>query len=100
MNNDTNQIEQEVSKIKSKIAKVLPNVNDVAIHIDKSEDGLYESFIKVYVPKKKELVASKRAPTIKKCLEKSHQAITRQIHRVKGKRYRNRFNFSDMDFSV
>lgn len=97
MNKSHNQIEQEVSKIKNKIIKVLPNVNDVAIHIDKNEDGQYESLIKVKVPKKKELFASKQAPTISKCLEKSHHAISRQIQKIKTKRHRNRINFSDID---
>ena len=100
MKSNNNHIEKEIFKIKNRITKVLPNANDVDIRIDKNEDGLYESLIKVHVPRKKELIASKQANTIKKCLDKSHQAIARQINKIKKKSHRRKFKLDDMNFSV
>lgn len=100
MKKDKKKLEQEVLKIKEKITKVLPNVDEVDIKVNKNEQGAYQSFIKVHIPKRKQLVACKRADNIKRCLEKSHQAISRQIHKAKMKSHRNKPRWSEMDLSA
>lgn len=76
---------RDIFKVKSHIQRVFPHANKVDVKIDKLPSGEFKSFIRVLAPQKKELIAQKRDEDIKKCLEKSHLAIIRQIHRIKTK---------------
>ena len=76
---------RDILKVKSHIQKIFPHANKVDVKIDKLPSGEFKSFIRVLAPQRKELIAQKRDEDIKKCLEKSHLAIIRQIHRIKTK---------------
>jgi len=64
---------------------MFPHANEVDVKVHKLSNGEFRSSIKVFVPKKKVLIAQKRDEDVKKCLEKSHLAIVRQVHRIKTK---------------
>ncbi len=76
---------KDIYRVKSHIYKIFPHANKVDVRVNKLPNGEFKSFIRVLAPQKKELVALKRDKNIKKCLEKSHLAIIRQIHRIKTK---------------
>lgn len=76
---------KDIFKVKSHIQRIFPHANKVDVKIDKLPSGEFKSFIRVLAPQKKELIAQKKDEDIKKCLEKSHLAIIRQIHRIKTK---------------
>ena len=77
---------REIFKIKNQIFNKLPYAKDVDIRIDRTEGGGYESHIKLHIPPKKHLLATKKDESLKQALEKSKQAILRQIDKVKMKR--------------
>lgn len=77
---------KEVFKIKNQIFKVAPYANDVDIKIDRAENGKFESLIRVHIPPRKSLIAVKKDKCIRTCLEKSRQAIIKQVKRIHEKR--------------
>jgi ribosome-associated translation inhibitor RaiA len=100
MKDDKKQIEEEIIKVKTKIAKVLKNVNGIDIRVDKKDKGLYKSLIKIYVPKRKHLLATKEDYDFKRCLEKSQKAIERQLKRTKAAQLRSKMNRYSMDIAA
>ncbi len=77
---------KEVFKIKNQIYKVAPYANDVDVKIDKTDNGKFESLIRVHIPPKKSLIAVKKDKCLKVSLEKSRQAIIKQVKKVKEKK--------------
>lgn len=81
---------KEVFRIKNHILKLVPYAKDIDIKIDKSETGDYESLIRVHVPPRKKFIAVKRSESLKVSLEKSRQAILRQVKKLKEKKQSKR----------
>lgn len=81
---------REIFKIKNQIYKKMPYVNDIDIKIDKAENGQYESLIRLNLAPRKRLIAVKREKSISLALEKSKQAILRQLEKVRRKKVVNR----------
>lgn len=75
----------DIYKIKNHIKRVFPHANKVDVKVDKLPNGEFKSFIRVVAPRKKELIAQKKDGDVKRCLERSHLAIIRQIHKIKTK---------------
>lgn len=73
---------KEVFKVKNQIYKIAPYANDVDIKIDKTDNGKFESLIRVHIPPKKNLIAVKKDKCLKVSLEKSRQAIIKQVKKV------------------
>ncbi len=78
---------REIFKIKNQIYKIAPYADDVDIKIDKVENGNFESLIRVHIPNKKSLIAVKKDKSLHNSLEKSRQAILKQVKRIKNKKY-------------
>lgn len=81
---------REIFKIKNNIYKIIPNVEFVDIKVQKSEDHTYESQILIKIGNHKKILAIKTNESIKIALQKSHQAVIRQIKRIKEKKARRR----------
>ncbi len=73
-------------KIREQILKMAPYANEVDIKVDEDKDGEYESTIKVHIPPKKSLIAIKKDECFRSSLEKSRQAILKQVKKIKEKR--------------
>jgi hypothetical protein len=91
---------KDIFKIKNHIHRVSPHASKVDVKIDKLPSGEFKSFIRVLAPRKKELIAQKKDQDLKKCLEKSHFAIIRQIHRIKTKWDRTSHKLSEFTMSA
>ncbi len=74
---------KEINKAKNYIKRIFPHAKKVNVRLRRSTGKAYESLISVSVPPKRELVALKYDSCPKRSLEKAHQAIVKQIHRVK-----------------
>ncbi|MCB9091185.1 MAG: hypothetical protein H6621_10910 [Halobacteriovoraceae bacterium] len=74
---------KEIVKTKNHIKRIFPHARKVSVRLRKGAGQAYKSFISVSVPPKKELVALKYDSCPKKSLDKAHQAIIKQIHKVK-----------------
>jgi len=81
---------REAFKIKNQILKIVPTAKDIDVKIDKVDPSSFETLIKVYIPPQKKLVALKKDKSLKLSIEKSRQAILRQIQKIKTKRERNK----------
>lgn len=75
----------DIYKIKNHIKRVFPHASKVDVKVDKLPNGEFKSFIRVVAPRKKELIVQKKDEDVKRCLERSHLAIIRQIHKIKTK---------------
>ncbi|MFT6631304.1 MAG: ribosome-associated translation inhibitor RaiA [Bacteriovoracaceae bacterium] len=81
---------KEVFKIKNNIYKIAPYIKDVDVKLAKTYHGKYESLIRVHIPHKKKLFAAKKDECPKLSLEKSRQAIIKQIKKLKKKKLARR----------
>ena len=90
---------KEVFKIKNQIYKVAPHTSDIDVQFKRLAGGEYESLIKVHIPHKKNIVAVKRDASLQASIEKSKQAITKQIEKVHKSRMKTTpiraFHFDD-----
>lgn len=78
---------REVFKIKNQIFKILPYAKDVDVKIERMDEDLFQTAIKVEIPHHPPLFAAKSAESLKVCLEKNRQAILKQIDKVKNRRF-------------
>jgi len=78
--------EEEFFKIKNQIYKIAPDANDIDIKIDRYDKARFESFIRVHIPPRKNLIAIKKDKSLNVSLEKSCKAIIKQVKKVKGKK--------------
>ncbi len=74
------------------IRRIFPESKYVEIKVNKDQ-GKYESLIMVKAPKKR-LLAKKSAKNYKASIDKSYEAIVRQIHKVKAKEDKKRLSKS------
>ena len=79
---------EEINKTKNHIYKVAPHINNIDVKIEKAGNGKFQSFIRVHIPPKKKLIAIKNGPCLKTSLERSRQAIIRQLNKEKEKKLR------------
>lgn len=73
----------EIKKIRKHISNAFPHAKKIEVKISGEKNGIYKSKIRVLAPQKKELIAVKTDDDPKRCLEKTHHAIIKQIHRAK-----------------
>ena len=76
---------KKVARVKRHINKVFPHANDVDIKVQKLPKEGFKSLIRIKAPKKKTIIAVKIDSDIERSLEKSHQAVVKQIHKLKTK---------------
>jgi len=86
----TDEIVEEVQKIKEHLKELAPEATDVKIKINEKKPGIFESKIRVNLPRKKSLLAFKRGLDPYSSLLKGHQAILKQLfkRKAKPKRYK------------
>jgi hypothetical protein len=80
MNNVNNE---EIQRVKEHISEVFPHTNRIDVRVDEIPKKGFRSLIKVTAPKKRNIIALKVDKSIKKSLEKSHQAVVKQLHKAK-----------------
>ena len=87
----TDQISEEIGSIKDHLESIAPKVTDIKIDVEKLRPGLFESKIRVKLPRKKAILAFKKSYDPFSSLAKSHQAILKQLfkEKTKKKRYRH-----------
>lgn len=92
----------DIYKIKNHIKRIFPHVNKVDVKVNKLSNGEFKSLIRVIAPRGKELIAQKKDENVKRCLERSHLAIIKQIHKIKTKweRTESRSRVPDYAMSV
>ncbi len=74
---------KEITRVKNHILSSFPHAKKVDVKVLRGKKGLFKSRIRVIAPQKKEMIAIKTDENPKKCLEKSHLAIIKQIHKTK-----------------
>lgn len=86
MKKKVNYQSSEVFDIKNQIAKKVPKAKEIDVRIERADSGKYETLIRLHIPPKKRLFAVKRDESVRLALEKSKQAIFRQLDKVKNKK--------------
>ncbi len=81
----TDEVFEEVQKIKEHLKELAPEATDVDIKVGEKRPGVYESKIRVNLPRKKSLLAFKRGLDPFSSLLKGHQAILKQLFKRKAK---------------
>ncbi len=71
--------------VKNHIEKVFPQSEKIDVDLKRLKKGLYKTKISIKIPHCKSLLAIKKEESKEKSLQKAHQAIIRQIHRLKTK---------------
>jgi ribosome-associated translation inhibitor RaiA len=79
-------IDQETQKLKRKIHRTIPNAGEVELKVDKNQSDQYETHVSVRIPPRQTLIASKKDKSLKVSLEKTKQAILRQLQKLKTRR--------------
>lgn len=82
---------KNIFKLKKQIQRIDPKADKVEVKIDKSDQQSFETLIKVHIPPHKNLIAIKRDKSLKLSIEKSKQAIIKQVQKVKSKRDKQDF---------
>ena len=91
---------KEIIRKKLKLKEKFPQAADVNIKIDKNDQGDFESMIRVHIPPRKRLLAFKTDKSFSGSLDKSYQAIIRQVQKVKSKWKRRATSPLEYEFSV
>lgn len=83
-----NPLKAKIERVKARVRSAAPEAQNIEVKVQKlpqKDQNRYECFIKAHVPPKKEVVARRiaRSPFIS--LEKSRQAVLRQIDKKKSR---------------
>ena len=84
----TDQILEEIGTIKDHLKGIAPKATDIKVDVKELRPGLFESKIRVKLPRKKAMLAFKRSYDPISSLVKVHQAILKQLIKEKSKRKR------------
>jgi ribosome-associated translation inhibitor RaiA len=77
---------REIIKVKKHLRNMIPYVEKIDISTDRDECGSYETMIRIPIAGKSDLFAFKRGASFYESLSKAHQAIIRQVHKIKTKK--------------
>lgn len=88
----------EIDRIKEHINEVFPQAKYVEIKVDELPKVGFRSKIRISAPNRKKIIALKTDKDIRKCLDKSHSAVVRQIHKEKSKWYKRKKKKKSFDF--
>jgi ribosomal subunit interface protein len=80
----------EFIKIEESIKKLLPNLSNLDVSVDEDSAHRFNAKIQLSVPHKKMLVAMKQSDDPHVALDKAHQAIKKQIRKLKAKSFKQR----------
>lgn len=79
-----------LKKTKEKLFRIFPFAKDVIIETKKNPLGEFETKIELIAPQHINFIAKKKEANYKKSVDRSYQAILRQIHKNKSRRKRSR----------
>ena len=89
----TKEIIEEVKIIKEHLKDLAPNATDIKIEVKEHRQGLYQSTIKIKLPRKRPIFVFKKSFDPFSSLVKGHQAILKQIFKERSRRKRMKSPF-------
>lgn len=82
MNKKRTFTSKSIDKVKQHIKHIFPYLKDIRIKMEKPDGNSFRSKIIVKAPNKKVIIATKDAENYNSALEKSEQAVIKQINKI------------------
>ncbi len=79
------QNNEHINKMKDHIYRIFPHAKHIDVRVDQTPEKKFKTFVRVSVPQRTDLIALKTDQDLRKSLEKSQNAIMRQIRKIKAK---------------